>query len=105
MEGALSEVPIDGDVAISNALAVRRCAIAGVGPALLPNWLIDDDVTEKRLLDLFPNYRVAAISFDTAAWLLYPSRAFLPQKVRVAIDFLRPRIRMRRRMEAGVSKS
>ncbi|HSE79087.1 MAG TPA: LysR family transcriptional regulator [Alphaproteobacteria bacterium] len=105
MKGALTEVPIDGDVVISNALAVRHCAIAGVGPALLPNWLIDDDVTEKRLLDLFPNYRVAATSFDTAAWLLYPSRAFLPQKVRVAIDFLKRRLRTKRRIETDASRS
>jgi DNA-binding transcriptional LysR family regulator len=36
---------------------------------------------------------VAAISFDTGAWLVYPSRAFLPNKVRVAIDFLRRELR------------
>lgn len=85
----VQEVPVDGDVVISSALALRDCALAGMGPTLLADWLIDDDIAQGRLLDVFPAHRVAATSFDTAAWLLYPSRAFLPNKVRVSIDFFR----------------
>ena len=91
--GSVTEVPVDGDLVISNALAVRDCALAGLGPALLPHWLIDGDIAAGHLVDLFPTYQVAATSFDTAAWLLYPSRSFLPNKVRVAIDFLTARLR------------
>ena len=90
--GEIEEVAVDGDVLISNALALRECAIAGMGPALLANWLIDDDLAAGRLIDAFPAYHVAAASFDTAAWLLYPSRAFLPNKVRVSIDFFRRKL-------------
>ena len=90
--GVVSEVSIDGDVLISTALGLRECAIAGMGPALLADWLIDGDIAAGRLLDLFPAYQVAATSFDTAAWLLYPSRAFLPNKVRLSIDFFRARL-------------
>jgi DNA-binding transcriptional LysR family regulator len=32
---------------------------------------------------------VTATRFDTAAWLIYPSRSFLPAKVRAMIEFLR----------------
>ncbi|WP_265519816.1 hypothetical protein [Nitratireductor luteus] len=32
---------------------------------------------------------VTATTFDTAAWLVYPSRSYLPEKVRAMIDFLR----------------
>ena len=91
-EGKIAEVPVDGDVLISNALALRDCALASMGPALLADWLIDDDLAAGRLVDVFPAYHVAASSFDTAAWLLYPSRAFLPNKVRVSIDFLRRKL-------------
>jgi len=49
-------------------------------------------LAEGTLVDCFPDYQIAATSFDTAAWLLYPSRAFLPNKVRVMIDFLRQRL-------------
>jgi DNA-binding transcriptional LysR family regulator len=46
-----------------------------------------------QLIDLFPGHQVTATAFATAAWLLYPSRAYLPGKVRAFIDFLRPRLR------------
>ena len=87
--GGVSEVAVDGDVLISNALALREAALAGIGPALLADWLIRDALAAGTLVDLFPQHEVAATSFETAAWLLYPSRAFLPNKVRVAIDFLK----------------
>jgi len=91
--GVLSKVAIDGDIITSNALVLRECALAGLGPALLANWLIDRDLAEGRLVNLFPGHRVTATNFETAAWLLVPSRAFLPGKVQVAIDFLQSRLR------------
>ena len=91
-EGTVQEVPVDGSIMISSALAMRQAARDGLGPALLADWLSDDDLRTGRLVDLFPRYRVTATSFETAAYFLYPSRAFLPAKVRVMIDFLRERI-------------
>lgn len=73
---------------IANALSLRQAARDGLGPALLADWLIGGD-----LVDLFPGHECTATEFDTAAWALYPSRSFLPIKVRVAIDFLREKLR------------
>ena len=78
-----------GQVIISNALALRSAALGDLGPALLAEWLIRDDLANGRLVDVFPTYDVTATTFDTAAWLLYPSRAFLPARVRATIAFLR----------------
>ena len=91
--GRRSEVPIEGRFVISSALALRDCALNGLGPALLADWLIGDDLSSGALVDLFPGHRVTATDFDTAAWLLYPSRAYLPLKVRAFIDFVRARLR------------
>lgn len=91
--GAIESVAIHGDITLSPAGSLRDAALAGLGPALLPDWLVGADVTGGRLVDLFPVHAAAATSFDTAAWLLYPSRAFLPDKVRVMIDFLRASLR------------
>jgi len=85
-------VPVSGSVLISNALALRAAARAGLGPALLANWMTDGDIARGDLVDLFPHHEVTATAFDTAAWLLYPSRTYLPAKVRAVIDFLRARI-------------
>ena len=88
-QGAVEEVAVNGDVSILNALALRACALSGMGPVLLSNWLIDEDIAQGKLIDLFPDYRVSANEFYSAIWLGYPSRAHLPNKVRVMIDFLK----------------
>ncbi|WP_299283877.1 LysR family transcriptional regulator [uncultured Tateyamaria sp.] len=88
-------VGVTGPLLISNALALRAAARAGLGPALLADWMVDRDIDARRLIDLFPDHDVTATTYDTGAWLLYPSRAYLPTKVRAVIDFLRGRISSR----------
>lgn len=87
------DVPVTGSMLIANALGLRRAAREGLGPVLLGDWLVAGDLAEGRLVDLFPDWQCTATRFDTAAWALYPSREFLPQKVRVTIDFLKVRLR------------
>jgi DNA-binding transcriptional LysR family regulator len=90
--GAVTEVGIDGDIVMSTPLGLRAAAIAGAGPALLVDWQIARDLADGILVDLFPDHDATATSFDTAAWAIYPSRAYLPAKVRVMLDFLRARL-------------
>ncbi len=87
--GGLSEISVHGRILISSAIALQQCAIAGMGLALLPNWLIDEDLRAGTLINVFPNYNVTATDFSTAAWIVYPSRSYVPLKVRVFIDFLK----------------
>ena len=87
--GAEEVVPVSGSVTISNPLALREAARLGQGPALIADWIVARDLDAGRLIDLFPNHRVTATTFDTGAWLLYPSRRHLPLKIRAVIDFLR----------------
>lgn len=93
-EGAApTDVPVSGNLIIANALSLRQAALDGLGPALLADWLINEDIARGTLVDLFPETDCTATQFDTAAWALYPSRSYLPRKVRVAIDFLREKLR------------
>jgi len=85
----LIRVRINSDLSISSALALRECALSGMGPVLLADWLVGEDIAEGRLISLLDQYQVTAEDFDTAAWLLYPSRSFLPNKTRVMVDFLK----------------
>lgn len=87
-----SEVLVQGQTIISNAIALQQCAIAGMGLALLPNWLVGDDLQNGTLVNVFPSHDVTATEFSTAAWLVFPSRAYVPLKVRVFIDFLKQSI-------------
>lgn len=92
VQGTESRVPISGDISASCALNLRTAALAGFGPALLPDWLVREDLASGTLVDPFPAHHVSATRFDTAAWLLYPSKSHLPQKVRVMIDFLKAQV-------------
>lgn len=92
MRGEVQEVAVDGDIVMSTPLALRAAAIAGCGPTLLSNLLVAEDLRAGRLVDVFPKLLATATSFDTGAWAIYPSRAYLPNKVRVMIDFLKPRL-------------
>lgn len=87
--GEVIEVPVHGTVTISNALALHRAALDGLGPVLLADWLVGNDLQRGSLVDLFPKHEATATDFDTAAWVLYPSRAYVPRKVRAFIDFLK----------------
>lgn len=87
--GNLTPIEIKSDLSISNALVLRNCAFEGLGPVLLPHWLVEKDIQQGTLIPLLDQYQVSAKDFDTAVWLLYPSRHFLPVKTRVMIDFLK----------------
>ncbi len=83
------EVPVTGDIVISPAGAILDAALAGLGVALLPNYLTDPHIARGRLARLLTPWEVTATSFDTGAWLVYPSWSFLPAKTRAMIDFLK----------------
>jgi len=88
-----TKVAVHGGVVISNVEAIRQCVLNGMGPALLADWLVKEDMAEGKLVDLFPDHRVTATDFETAVWVLYPSRTYLPQKARVFVDFLKAKLR------------
>lgn len=73
----------------TNALLLRESALAGLGPALLGDWMVGDDIASGELIDLFPDYTASTPSAPATAWAVYPSRNHVPAKVRVFIDFLR----------------
>ncbi|MEO1331184.1 MAG: LysR family transcriptional regulator, partial [Pseudomonadota bacterium] len=82
-------VAVSGALLFNNPLGLRAAALAGLGPALLADWMVDDALEEGRLVALSPDWEAAAGAFGSAVWAAYPSRRFLPRKVRVAIDALR----------------
>ncbi len=86
--GEVHDVPVSGRVVISNGLALQSCALAGLGVALLPCWLVDDAIRAGKLVDLFPGWEVSGADFATAVWLVFPTRAYVPRKTRAFVDAL-----------------
>lgn len=87
--GEVRDVPVAGDLAMSSATSLLAAARQGLGPTLLADWLVRRDLASGTLVDVFPNLNVTATSYDTAAWLIYPDREYVPNRVRVLIAFLR----------------
>jgi DNA-binding transcriptional LysR family regulator len=88
------EVQVGGRLRTSNAVALKELALQGMGVTLQGRWIVGRELHEGTLVDLFPDYDATAASLGApAAWLLYPSRSYLPLKVRVFIDFLREAFR------------
>lgn len=77
-------VEVNGTLRSSDANTLRLAALAGVGLARGPVFILADDLRAGRLVQLLPSYE----SVDPSLWAVYPSRRQLSAKVRAFIDFL-----------------
>jgi len=87
-QGQIEEIEVKGKCSITNSLAIKQCVKADLGIALLPRWTIERELGDNSLIALFPNYNVTSTDFNIAGWLIYPSKKYLPHKVRVFIDYI-----------------
>jgi DNA-binding transcriptional LysR family regulator len=94
--GARIEVTVRGPVAINNGLALRDCALAGLGITLIPRFNVEQELREGTLVELFARYESSASELDAGIWLVLPSRAQVPPKVRAFTEFVDTRLRTAR---------
>ena len=87
--GQRVSMPVDGNCCVSSAISLKSLVLSNQGISLLADWLIMNELQQGQLVSLLPEYQVTATDFDTAAWIVFPSRAYLPHKTRVMIDFLK----------------
>ena len=89
-DGSTQAVPVNGTLRSSNAIALKECALAGMGIVLQARWIVERELLDGRLIDLFPEYNVSAQTITSpGVWILRPSRTYVPLKVRLFIDALR----------------
>lgn len=84
--GATSVVQhVKDRIVADNAGALRGFALAGAGVAILPDWLVQDDIAAGRLQRLLPDFSLP----DQGAFAVYPNTRHIPAKVAQLIEFLR----------------
>lgn len=83
-EGSLIYRP-EGPLATNSSEVLRQTVIAGIGIALRSTWDVGPELANGRLVRVLPQY---AASKNVAVHAVYPSRRFLPAKVRLFIDYL-----------------
>ncbi len=84
----IHDIQIHGQCLITNSESIRQCTILGMGLALLPDWLVYNDIQSGSLIRLFNQYSVTATDFNSGIHLLYPSREYIPLKTRIFINYL-----------------
>ena len=70
-----------------NSSVLRAFALSGQGVAILPDWLIEDDLQSGRLVHVLPDWQFT----PQGVYALYPDTRHLPLKVRAFIDFMKNR--------------
>lgn len=69
----------------SSGEAIREAAIAGVGCAYQPSFIVHRAIEQGLLVPLLPEYRPKHITI----YSIYPQTRYLPIRVRTFIDFLK----------------
>ena len=82
--GKTLNVPINSRLCSNNGDVLRDAALAGHGVAMLPTFLVGDDICAGHLVVLLPEYPPAELGI----YALYAPNKFLAAKTRVLIDFL-----------------
>lgn len=83
-DGSAFTVSVNGRIEVNSPLAARCAAEAGIGVAILPDFVARDAIAEGKLVAILDSY----LSRDRGIYALYPHRRYLPAKVRAFVDFL-----------------
>lgn len=93
-DGAPLSVQVSGPIEINSPLSTRRAALAGLGFALLPDFIAQADIESGRLISVLEPF----VPRDAGIYAVYPHRRYLPAKVRVLVDYLAKWFKNNRKM-------
>lgn len=83
-DGTEMSVRVKGRLRVNNGDVLRDSAIAGLGIALLPSFIVADALAEHRLQAVLCGHRLR----DMTLHAVFPHNRYLSTKVRAFIDFL-----------------
>lgn len=81
--GVEQTLPISPILISEGLTSVREATRAGLGIALLPDWLIDEDLRSKRLVRVLPQWKTKELPLH----VVYAGQRLLPARVSAFIDF------------------
>lgn len=82
--GETTTLEVKSRIAANSPKAVKAIAVADGGIAIVPRFIIEEELNSGSLVEVLPNYR----SLEFGLHALYPHRRYLAKKVRAFIDFL-----------------
>lgn len=82
--GVKKTVTVDGHIGVNSMTMLRQLLLSGAGIGLVPDLLMAEELQDGRAVRVLSSWRAPSVE----AHLLYRSRALLPQRVRLFIDYL-----------------
>lgn len=83
IDGAVEKISVSGPFESNSPAASRQMALAGVGIAFCPMYIVSPDITEGRLEVLFDDCE----AYDFGVYAVYPHRRHLSAKIRTLVDY------------------
>lgn len=88
-DGEELRVPITPRCEVNDALSLRDMALFGSGVALLPSYLVVDDLAKGRLVQVLADWDTGTVPIH----VVYPANRHIAIKVRRFVDFIATRVR------------
>ncbi|BBP47047.1 LysR family transcriptional regulator [Thiosulfatimonas sediminis] len=88
LANAFVDVWVNQTLLTTHEQSTKQLCLAGQGVALLPFWLVQQELATGQLLEILPDYRAAYPQSEGKIWITYPNRDYIPAKSRAFIDFL-----------------
>jgi len=83
-DGSLISVSVQGRFEANSPFSVRAAAVAGIGFALVPDFIAQPAVESGQLVSLLEEY----LDDGRGIFAVFPHRRHLPARVRALVDFL-----------------
>jgi DNA-binding transcriptional LysR family regulator len=83
-DGKIETVEVKGPLCANNGDLLRKVAVSGMGICSLPEFIVAEDLAAGRLNAILTGFEAPTLTL----WALWPSRRYVPAKVRVFVDYL-----------------
>lgn len=87
VDGKPVEIKVEGALSANSSPSLRLAMLRGGGIALLPTFIVGEDIRRGDAVHLLPRAAAGDLFGDTL-YAVYLENRFLPPKVRVFIDYL-----------------
>ncbi len=87
-DSGLEEITIPTRFSVNNGELLRQLALSGHGIALLYDFTVRQELENGLLTQILPAYKVTNTTFEGGIYAAYKQTPYLPQKIRVFLDFL-----------------
>ena len=90
--GRVDQVEVNGRLSVNSSGVLREAALGGHGIALLPEWLVADDVRTGRMRRLFEDFSVNPEDETASVYVAYLPNRERSMKVQALLAFLQQQI-------------